>query len=142
MASSILGFKDEYDWLSNFYTLQYPIEYEGLKFVSTEHMYQAMKCANFSDMQYISRITAGQAKRVGKRVEQDPLFEPNKIQIMDHILRIKFNQPKFKALLLSTGDCYIEETNTWDDIFWGVCNGIGENNLGKLIMAIRDDLKK
>ena len=60
---------------------------------------------------------------------------------MEHFLTLKFSIPKFKKLLLATGDRYIEETNTWGDTFWGVCNGKGENNLGKIIMKIRDTLK-
>lgn len=140
MDSPILGFDGEYRWLSNFYHLQYPIDYAGITFKTAENMYQAMKCVRIEDVRYISYLSPGQAKRVGKLVEIDPLFEDNKVAIMDHILRIKFNQPKFKSLLLSTGNRYIEETNTWGDTFWGVCNGVGENNLGKLIMNIRAEM--
>ena len=32
----------------------------------------------------------------------------------------------------------IVEENTWGDTFWGVCKGVGENHLGKLLMEIRD----
>ena len=45
------------------------------------------------------------------------------------------------ARLLETGDVYLEETNTWGDVFWGVCNGKGENMLGQVLMLIRDELK-
>ncbi len=32
----------------------------------------------------------------------------------------------------------IVERNTWNDTFWGVCKGKGENHLGILLMEIRD----
>lgn len=40
--------------------------------------------------------------------------------------------------LVETYPKYLEETNYWNDTFWGVCNGIGENTLGKLLMDIRN----
>lgn len=33
------------------------------------------------------------------------------------------------------------EGNTWGDKVWGVCDGIGENNLGKTLMRIRSEQK-
>ena len=44
-------------------------------------------------------------------------------------------------MLLDTGDKFIEETNWWKDQFWGVYNGVGENNLGKILMRIREEIK-
>lgn len=32
--------------------------------------------------------------------------------------------------------------NYWKDTYWGVCNGVGENHLGKLLMKIREKLKE
>ena len=34
----------------------------------------------------------------------------------------------------------IVEGNTWGDVFWGVCNGIGENHLGNILMDVRDEI--
>jgi len=54
----------------------------------------------------------------------------------------KFSQSKkLSELLLSTGDKYLEETNNWGDEFWGVCNEVGENNLGKILIRVRKKLK-
>ena len=33
-----------------------------------------------------------------------------------------------------------EETNHWNDTYWGVCNGVGQNMLGRMLMFIRDNL--
>ena len=34
------------------------------------------------------------------------------------------------------------EGNTWNDTFWGVCNGQGQNWLGKILMLVRSELNK
>jgi hypothetical protein len=62
---------------------------------------------------------------------------------MYRILRAKFTQNKnLRKMLVDTGDAYLEETNYWHDTFWGVYNGIGENNLGKLLMVVRDEINE
>ena len=54
---------------------------------------------------------------------------------------------KFNAGILST-DKFIEyqaeliEGNNWKDTYWGVCHGKGQNNLGKLLMRIREENRR
>ena len=43
---------------------------------------------------------------------------------------------------MATNDAYLEEGNTWGDKIWGTVNGQGANNLGKILMQIRDELSK
>lgn len=136
----IYGFFNEYRWLSNFYPLEKPIDVYGCLFNTTENLYQAFKCNKEEDFLTMSTISAGQAKRLGKVVELNPEFEANKLSIMESILLLKFEQPYFRKRLLSTGNCHIEESNNWGDVYWGTVGGFGENNLGKIIMKIRDNL--
>ena len=42
--------------------------------------------------------------------------------------------------LISTSPMELREENNWNDKIWGTCNGIGENNLGKILMELRDQL--
>lgn len=63
-----------------------------------------------------------------------------RIEVMRELLIHKFAQEPFMSKLIETGNAYLEETNTWGDKFWGVCDNKGENNLGKLLMEIRADL--
>jgi len=56
-------------------------------------------------------------------------------------LRYKFAIPELRHLLIATGDSYLEETNTWNDQFWGVCDGEGKNMLGKFLMKVRDEVR-
>ena len=64
-----------------------------------------------------------------------------KIDIMRQVLKSKFTQnPELKAKLIATGDAELIEGNNWNDRFWGVCRGVGQNHLGKLLMEVRAEL--
>jgi predicted NAD-dependent protein-ADP-ribosyltransferase YbiA (DUF1768 family) len=39
---------------------------------------------------------------------------------------------------IDTGQAELIEGNTWHDYVWDVCNGQGQNRLGKILMEIRD----
>ena len=47
------------------------------------------------------------------------------------------NQKLTKNLLELSG-FLIEEGNSWNDTFWGICDGKGKNMLGQILMAYRD----
>lgn len=61
---------------------------------------------------------------------------------MEELLFLKFGgrEPFLTRALMATGDAELVEGNTWDDTFWGVWNGVGENNLGRLLMKVRKTL--
>lgn len=60
---------------------------------------------------------------------------------MGEIVREKFVQnPELAQKLLSTGSAYLEEGNTWGDKVWGTVNGSGANQLGFILMRVRDEL--
>jgi hypothetical protein len=142
-------FIEEYKGLSNFEPC--PIFYKHKNFPTLEHAYQASKTV--TDEAYIYAISklpankAGVAKKWGKVVKLRLDWKKVKLRIMENFLRQKFSQLKFKTLLLSTRDEYLEEGNWWDDNFWGNCHckkcidKEGQNNLGKLLMKIRGDLE-
>ena len=43
-------------------------------------------------------------------------------------------------MLIKTGNTELIEGNFWGDTFWGICDGVGENNLGKILMRVRKEL--
>ena len=57
-------------------------------------------------------------------------------------IREKFKHTDLKELLLSTGDQELVEGNTWNDTYWGICRGEGQNNLGKILMKVRMELRQ
>ncbi len=62
---------------------------------------------------------------------------------MRQLLEIKFDldlNPTLAYALYNTGEVDLIEGNTWKDYFWGVCSGVGENHLGRILMEIRSSL--
>jgi len=139
--NEISEFQGKYRWLSNFWSCM--VEYEGLRFASSEAAYQAAKCANdFDKLQFIG-IEPGASKRLGRHINIRHDWEKVKIHVMTDIVRAKFKQnDDLRKLLIDTGDAKLVEGNTWNDTFWGVCNGIGRNELGKILMKVRQEETK
>lgn len=140
-------FKDQYEFLSNFYICD--VEYETIVFPSSEHAFQAAKDLDLEKRKLLIEIAPkpGQAKRkCGKRenfVNLRPGWDNVKDKIMYEIVKAKFEQNEdLKEKLLATGDVELIEGNWWKDYYWGVCEGKGLNKLGKILMRIRDESRK
>jgi len=133
------GFFGEYRFLSNFHMIK--IKYQGITYPSTEHAYQACKSTDPVVRLEISKLQSPkEARRMGQKLKIRPDFDSVKLKIMEDVNRIKFQDPYLAERLKDTGDAYLEETNYWNDKFWGVCEGEGQNNLGKILMKIRSEL--
>lgn len=137
----ILGFFGSYRFLSNFYLSS--VVYEGVLYNSSEHAYMAQKTFDEDIQQQIRAAPKpSDAKRIGRNAPLRSDWEEVKITIMYEVLYAKFTQNQnLKALLLSTCNRYLEETNTWGDVIWGVCNMEGLSLLGQLLMLIRNQLR-
>lgn len=161
----ILGFDGENAYLSNFYKCEVPIKLEiedgdairtyFFMFSSSEAAFQGFKL--FSDVDHPTKselaeftkyteYTPSKSKAMGRR--QRPSFNVNywnrvRNSVMEKILVAKFTHNKdLGEKLCKTGSVYIEETNDWNDKYWGVCDGVGENTLGKLLMKVRAQLNQ
>jgi len=140
------SFSGYYRFLSNMYVLKEPIILEGKSFRTTEHYYQWKKVGTEDFYKTISEITSpGKLKRVMSKLIKDGTisiredFFDNRLKIMEKALTKKFEDPELlKKLININGE--IIEWNYWNDMFWGksIYDGKGENNLGKLLMKIRD----
>lgn len=136
----IESFSGDFRFLSNFSPVE--IEFDGHLYKSVEHAYQAAKTLDENIRSSVREAeTAGKAKKIGKKIPLREDWNDVKIDIMESLLRKKFNTLLFKQLLKNTGDAELIEGNTWGDEFWGVYNNYGHNHLGKLLMKIRDELK-
>lgn len=141
MPKIIDSFTDKYHFLSNFYPCT--IEYQRLDYPSVEHAYQAAKSKDQSVRLSIrDASSAKDAKRKGRRIKLRDDWEKIKLKVMLKLVRIKFQQPTLRKKLLATGDAVLIEGNWWGDKFWGVCNGAGENHLGKILMRVRDEAQE
>lgn len=139
----ILRFKGAYAFLSNFY--RWPVVYGANVYPTLEHAFQAAKTDNPPEKaRILAAVTPGEAKRLGRAVTLRADWEDMKVEIMGALVARKFSVANSELVetLKLTGDDYLVEGNAWHDSFWGVCFcdsclGIGENMLGKLLMARR-----
>ena len=139
MSNVIDSFRGEFDWLSNFFLCR--VEFEGMNFSNVEAAFQAAKCLDMKERERFFGLSGGQAKRLGRRVELRSDWEEVKIEIMRQVLKSKFTQnSELREKLIATGDTELIEGNNWRDFYWGVCNGKGQNHLGKLLMEVRAEL--
>lgn len=134
-------FKGEYRFLSNFYPVEILLD---LIYPSVEAAYMAAK-SDSSEWKALcadTNNTPGQIKWASRGITLVDGWETYKLLVMEECLRQKFKKPYFKELLLKTYPKELEEGNNWGDTFWGVSlkTGQGENNLGKLLMKIRQEL--
>ena len=139
---------------SNFY--RKPFTYKGYQLKFSEQGFMLEKALLF-DPSMIDKIVnanqPNQAKQYGREIKHynDRIWSNRRYQVMVDVLRIKFQDPELKEILLQTGDRIIVEASPYDKI-WGVGleendprilnerNWRGQNLLGKALMEVRQSL--
>lgn len=139
---TIAAFNGEFRWLSNFWPV--PITRAGgITYPSSEHAYVAAKTVNLELRRTVAALpTAVDAKSFGHKISLRSDWEQVKDSEMLSILRIKFLNPVLREKMINIGHAQLVEGNTWGDTYWGVCNGKGQNMLGKLLMQVRDEIRR
>ncbi len=80
-------------------------------------------------------------KKYGRKIELREDWDYIKFDFMNDFVKQKFKDPKLAERLKNTKDLELIEGNTWGDRYWGKDQkGVGQNNLGKILMNIRDSL--
>jgi len=139
-----MEFKNQYNFLSNFYT--------DSKNFCVEISYQSSKFINDGEIfKKIIKMKPGEAKRFANLPENQAKVRPDwkrvNLHIMEELIRFKFSNDPERSLLINTGDIELVEGNYWHDNFWGACTCIKcmlfkkSNNLGKILMKIREEIK-
>lgn len=139
---NITSFQNQHRWLSNFFPSI--VSFASGTYPTVEHAYQASKTRDAKQRDQI-RLTAtpGQAKRLGRYVTLRDDWDEVKLIIMHNLVWVKFTRhPTLTQLLLDTGGVKLIEGNNWGDTYWGMCNGIGQNQMGRILMNIRDKLNR
>lgn len=141
MDTPITSFMGEHRFLSNFSPAV--IYHDGILYTTVEHAFQAAKTLNFDTRWNIARLpNPGDAKRAGRQLTLRPDWEMCKRNVMQELVLLKFvTNPGLKERLLDTGKRKLIEGNTWGDTYWGVCKGVGENHLGKILTIARQLLR-
>lgn len=139
---TINRFRGLYDFLSNFYPVK--VSLDGIVYDSVEHSFQAAKTLDPAKRLTVeTQLTPGAAKRAGRAIRSlRPDWESVKVDVMLDLLRQKFTYPDLAGGLLATGDAALVENNDWHDVFWGVCQGVGKNMLGILLMRVRAEIRE
>ena len=120
-------------------------------FPTNEHHYQAQK-ANCEDVHiWIQQAPhARLAMVIGRELEHNKYlkdkymkkdWDKKKLDVMLNGLRAKFANIYLKNMLLETGDAILHEDNP-EDPFWGIGDGSGESWLGKLLMQVREEIRR
>ena len=134
--NQIKGFFGDFRFLSNFH--ETPVLFEGELYPSSENAYQAAKCANLSDRTQFLTCNSYQSKKLARTILVKENWHSIKYDVMAIILFDKFyRNTDIRQNLVDTKQKYLEESNHWGDVYWGVCNGRGENKLGKILMGVR-----
>jgi ribA/ribD-fused uncharacterized protein len=134
---------DDYGEFSNF--APYPIRLKGRTWPTSEHYFQGQKFAGTEHEEQIRGAKSPMiAARMG-RARNRPLrrdWGAVKDRIMKEAVVAKFDQhTELQALLLSTGDATIVE-HTTKDSYWGDGgDGSGRNQLGRILMEVRAELR-
>ena len=133
-------FRGKYYFLSNFY--EAPVTYEGITYRNNEAAFQAAKVTDTNVREKFSNLDPSSAKRKGRHVQLRHGWDQIKFDIMYEIVKAKFEQNSgLREKLLDTGDSHLEEGNTWGDRIWGTVSGKGQNNLGRILMRVREELR-
>ena len=132
--------------VSSYLRNDYPcdIEYQGLIFPSVEHAFQAAKTEDPDDHQEILDASSiREAKKIGRGFIIDVNdWEARKVSVMHRFIWQKFSENTIlgKSLVNTypTKIIMISEK----DSFWGMNkNMVGQNQLGEILMTVRDDLR-
>lgn len=111
-------------------------------FRCAEAAFQSKKTSDPAEIAKFTRLDGKAAKAYGRKVTLRPDWEEVKLEAMREVVHIKFLAPDLSRYLLNTGDATLIEGNYWNDTFWGMCRGKGENHLGRILMEERDAIRK
>ena len=140
------GFRGEYYFLSNMYEVE--VVYKGITFASSEHLYQWLKVPP-EETWWRDRIREAPHGKVAKKLVNNPKcpkvktddWDAFRIQCMKIAVWAKFRNPDMARMLLDTGDMALVEHNFHKDQFFGVYQGSGQNQLGRILMLCRNYLR-
>ena len=142
--------REMYQWdifpLDNFSAFGFVMNSEY--FQTSEHAFQYLKFVD-TNKEIANKIkesfSPNDARNIAHENKEYRLsnWSDVKYQNMEKVLRLKVEQnPIVKDVLLNTKDYIIAENCIDEDTDWGLdSNNQGDNNLGKIWMKIRDDIK-
>lgn len=143
--SKIDNFTGYFEFLHNNYLT--PVLFDGMLFPSATHAFQASRSSDERTRKAILNAESLLVVlKIAKRIEEPENWKLRRLKIMEHIVRDKFRRSReLQEKLKATGNRDI--VMTYDDEneanqYWGVVNNKGQNQLGRIMMRIRSDLRE
>jgi ribA/ribD-fused uncharacterized protein len=140
---SVYFFSGPFDPLDNFSA--HSVEIWGHTFPTVEHAFHWKKFVDTEPELAEKILHAGspwQAKKLSRNSDNLPIdWKGRRVQVMTDIIQAKVAQHEdMREMLIKTGRKTIIE-NSPVDSFWGCGeDGKGENQMGKILMSVRDNL--
>ena len=137
------GGDEAFKFLSNFYRSPFRLGNCGIVWPCVENYYQAAKAASDDEFVFIaSSATPTIARQRGKDCVLVDDWDKKRDDVMRDALVAKFSQNEdLRDMLLATDGFELIHFSPWD-LYWGINKrDIGQNELGKLLMKIRDEMK-
>lgn len=136
-SNKIESFKGQFSFLSTFAAS--PINYGGVIYKTAQHLVSALMTTDKTMREKIRQAPGpAEAIKLAKSLVPRPDWEKIKIDVMKEVMKRKFQLPDLRAKLITTKGRELINANTYHDTFWGVCNGEGDNWLGRIIQEVRD----
>lgn len=141
--SKIDSFTEYFDFLHN--NFQTPVYFSGILYPSVSHAYHAARSNDERTRRAILNAETFQALgNIALRINDPIDWQERKVKIMEQLVRDKFRRSKElqERLKLTEGrELVMTYTdNNSKNNFWGVVKGNGQNQLGRILMKIREDL--
>ena len=137
------SFTGYFNFLHNNYLT--PVYYEGITYPSVTHAYHAARSTDQQTRKAILNAETFQILgNIAIRITDPSDWQERKLKLMEQLLRDKFRRCKDlqDKLRLTLGRellmTYEEEKK--NNLYWGVVKGKGQNQLGRILMKIRNDI--
>jgi len=121
------------------------VEYKGVLYQTAEHAYHSQR---YTDQKILEEIANARSAYIAWQTSQKYKsqqisgFEEQKFKIMEDICRAKVQQHEdVKEALIESGEDVI--VKNYPDAIWGIgMDGSGRNEMGKIWMRLREELRK
>lgn len=141
--SRIDSFTGYFDFMHN--NFQTPVYYDGILYPSVTHAYHAARtCDEVTRRAILNAETFQILGNIAIRIEDPSGWQERKVKVMEQLIRDKFRRSKeLQDKLRMTENrelvmTYQEEKR--NNLYWGVVKGKGQNQLGRILMKVREDL--
>lgn len=136
----ITKFRGDYNFLSTMYECD--IRWLDLDFDCLESAIAASMTLDRDIQELIATMEVEKVQQLSKVFDVRDDWDDIKIPVVTKLTEIKFTSNiGLYNRLLATGGMEIIEGNDFYETFWGMCNGEGRNEYGKILMRLRRDLR-